>query len=58
MRAVLAGVGVGVVLSGLIVAVVVPMGSSAWHTPVTVWGITATVVALSVLAIGRVVRRE
>ena len=58
LRTALAGTAVGVVVSGLIVAVAVPTAPPAWHSPLTVWGITALVVVLSVLAVGRFVRRE
>lgn len=58
VRTVLTGTAVGVVVSGLVVAVVVPTAPAAWHTSVAVWGITAAVVALSVLAVGHFGRRE
>lgn len=57
-RAVLAGVAVGIALSGALVGAVVPLTGAMWHTPTMVWGMTTAVVGLSVLITVRAARRR
>ena len=56
VRTVVAGIAAGIVISGAIVGVMVPMTAAVWHSPVMVWGVTAAVVGLSVVVAVRVTR--
>ena len=47
MRGVLTGLGLGVVASGLVVALAVPLVPPAWRSPWFVWGVTVAILALS-----------
>lgn len=58
VRTALVGTGVGVVASGMVVGLLVPMAPSDWHTPATIWATTVAVIVLCVIAAARLTRPE
>jgi hypothetical protein len=55
-RTLLAAMGVGVITSGLVVAVLLPSTPPSWHSPPLVWLSTLVIIALCVGAAARVSR--